>query len=63
MNKLFSELKTGDKFQMMGKETVYEKIKAQKISCCKSLNAREISNASNKIFVQPGTIVETVNGQ
>lgn len=63
MNKLFSELKTGDKFQLMGKDTVYEKTKPQKISCCKSLNAREISNAANKIFVQPGTIVEYNNGQ
>jgi len=62
MSKLFSELKEGDKFILPGKTIVYEKIKAQKISCCKSLNAREVSDASKKTFLQPGTIVEPHNG-
>lgn len=58
MSSLFSDLKEGDKFQIPGKEIVYEKTKAVKISCCKSQNARELNDASKKTFFQPGTIVE-----
>ena len=62
MSKLFSELKEGDKFTIPGKTTVFEKIKAQKVSCCKSLNARQVDDNSQKTFLQPGTIVEPHNG-
>tara|TARA_B100002019_G_C21110952_1_gene518375 strand:+ start:285 stop:470 length:186 start_codon:yes stop_codon:yes gene_type:complete len=58
MSSLFSDLKEGDKFQIPGKEIVYEKTKAVKISCCKSQNARELNDPNKKTFFQPGTIVE-----
>jgi hypothetical protein len=58
MNKAFSELAVGDRFTMNGKE--YVKSQEIRISCCQRINAHAISNSSEKIKVEPTTMV-TVN--
>lgn len=59
MNKVFSELKDGDKFKV--NNVIYEKIPPIKISCCKSLNAREVDSHEKKSFFAAGAIVEVLN--
>jgi hypothetical protein len=61
MNKLFSELNVGQEFKVHGSDTQYRKIDTIKVSCCKSINAEDVSNAANKTFFAPGTAV-VING-
>lgn len=61
MNKLFSELNVGDQFKIQGSDTTYRKIEAVKVSCCRSINAEDISNVANRTFLAPGTVV-VING-
>jgi hypothetical protein len=58
MIKKFNELADGTKFTYNGVE--YEKIKAVKISCCKSINAKATANEKQRIFLAPNTEV-TIN--
>jgi hypothetical protein len=59
MIKKFSELENGEKFKV--KEIEYEKIAAVKISCCRSINAKNTSNEQQQIFVTPNQEVETIS--
>lgn len=61
MNKLFSEIGVGQEFKIQGSDTVYKKIELVRISCCKSINAEEVANASSRTFFAPGTVV-VING-
>jgi hypothetical protein len=61
MNKLFSELSIGQEFKVPGSDTTYRKIDNIKVSCCKSYNAEDTSNAVGKTFFAPGTSV-IING-
>lgn len=60
MNKQFKDLTDGELFRYNNLE--YKKIPAVKISCCRSINAEESTNAQNRTFIQPTTEVE-VNDQ
>lgn len=60
MKKQFKEIVDGEQFTFNGLQ--FKKIAAVKISCCKSINAEESTNANNRIFVQPNQEVE-VNDQ
>lgn len=53
--KLFSEISINQYFVHQNIE--YKKIQPIKVSCCKSYNAEQKDNPSNKIFIQPGTVV------
>lgn len=59
MNKQFKDLADGEIFKHNNLE--YKKIAQVKISCCKSINAEEVANASNRAFIGPLVEVE-VNG-
>lgn len=56
MNKQFKDIAEGTMFKLNNLE--YKKIASVKVSCCRSLNAELVSNANDKIFVQPLTEVE-----
>lgn len=56
MIKQFHEVSEGANFKLNGLE--YKKISLVKISCCRSINAEESTNASNRIFVTPNQEVE-----
>jgi len=58
MNKVFSELAIGDRFELNGNS--YIKIQEVRVSCCRSINAQDANNPSSKTFVQATTTV-TVN--
>ena len=60
MNKLFKDVVEGEVFKHSNLE--YKKIAQVKISCCRSINAEETTNASNRTFIQPNIEVE-VNDQ
>lgn len=53
----FSELATGDQFKY--KNILYTKVEPQKVSCCKTLNALNLSD-NKKIMVKPNDEVEKV---
>jgi hypothetical protein len=53
----FSEIQVGQKFTTNGIE--YTKIEPQKVSCCKTLNAINLSD-NNKVMIKPDTDVEVV---
>lgn len=53
----FSELAVGQKFTSNGTE--YTKIEPQKVSCCKTLNAINLSD-NHKVMIKPDTEVEAV---
>ena len=59
MNKQFKELSEGSVFKYNGLD--YKKVPQVKVSCCRSLNAQEINNEQNQIFVQPLIEVEVVD--
>lgn len=59
MNKKFNELKEGAVFKYNGLD--YKKVPQVKVSCCRSLNAQEVNNQQNQIFVQPLIEVEVVD--
>ena len=58
MNKAFETLQVGDRFTLNGKE--YVKTQDIRVSCCKTINAKEVANSSNTLYVQPTSMV-TVN--
>ena len=58
MNKVFSELAVGDRFQL--NSINYIKIQEVSVSCCRSINAQDVNNPSSKTFVQASTTV-TIN--
>lgn len=55
MNKVFSELAVGERFQLNGVN--YIKIQEVRVSCCRSINAQDANNPANKTFVQASTTV------
>jgi hypothetical protein len=56
MIKPFKDVNEGDTFTLNGLE--FKKTALVKVSCCKSINAEQSANASNRIFVQPNQEVE-----
>lgn len=54
----FSELSVGDQF--VYKNITYTKTEPQKISCCKTLNAINLSN-NQKVMIKPIENVEKVD--
>ena len=56
----FKDVAEGSIFQYGGLN--YRKIATVKVSCCKSLNAEQIDNSNNGIFLKPDNEVE-VNDQ
>jgi hypothetical protein len=59
IKKQFKELVVGDTFTYNGLE--YVKIKDEKVSCCRTLNAAQASDETKKVMVPPITEIE-VNG-
>lgn len=59
MIKKFNELTDGEKFKL--NEIEYEKIPAIKVSCCRSINAKNIANEQQQTFVQPNQEVEVIS--
>ncbi len=55
----FSELAVGDQFKY--KNVTYTKVQPEKISCCKTLNAVNLSN-NQKVMIKPVETVEKVTG-
>lgn len=53
----FSEVQVGQKFTFQNQE--YVKITAEKVSCCRSLNAQNLTN-NNKVTIAPEAGVELV---
>lgn len=60
MNKVFTELTDGEVFTFNNAE--YRKIAQVKVSCCRSINAEEVNNTSNRVFIIPSQEVQ-VNDQ
>ena len=58
--KKFQDLADNDVFKSNGIE--YKKIPMVKISCCRSINAEQVDNPTQRIFLKPDTEVE-VNDQ
>ena len=58
MNKAFETLQVGDRFYLNDRE--YVKTQDIRVSCCKTINAKEVTNSSNTLYIQPTTMV-TVN--
>lgn len=54
----FSELAVGDQFKY--KDVLYTKVQPQKVSCCKTLNAVNLSN-NQKVMIKPVETVEKVS--
>jgi hypothetical protein len=54
----FSELAVGDQFTY--KNTTFTKTQPQKVSCCKTLNAVNLSN-NQKVMIKPIEEVTKVN--
>ena len=54
----FSELAEGDQFKY--KDVLYTKVQPQKVSCCKTLNAVNLSN-NQKVMIKPVETVEKVS--
>lgn len=57
MKKQFKDLVEGEIFKHNNLE--YKKIASVKVSCCRSINAEDTTNSSNKTFIQPLVEVET----
>lgn len=53
----FSEVTVGQKFSFQNQQFV--KIAAEKVSCCRSLNAQNLTN-NNKVTIAPEAGVELV---
>lgn len=60
MKQQFHTLADGQVFVKDGVE--FKKIQNVKISCCRSINAEQVANPSNRVFITPGEEVE-VNDQ
>jgi hypothetical protein len=56
MTKQFKDLSDGQVFTLNGLQ--FKKTAVVKISCCRSINAEESTNANNRIFVNPNQEVE-----
>jgi hypothetical protein len=54
----FSELSVGDQFKY--KDVLYTKVESQKVSCCKTLNAVNLSN-NQKVMIKTNESVEKVS--
>jgi len=59
MNKTFAELAVGDKFTINGIE--YTKTEEVRVSCCKTINAYAVADATQKAHF-PGNTTVVVNG-
>lgn len=59
MIKKFNELANGERFKL--NQIEYEKIPAVKVSCCRSINAKNIANEQQQAFVQPNQEVEVIS--
>jgi hypothetical protein len=55
MNKLFQDLKVGDRFIYNGQEFV--KTEDIRVSCCRTINAKASNDSNNTTYIQPGTSV------
>ncbi len=55
MNKTFGELARGTRFTLNSNE--YIKVEEVKVSCCRTVNAQLVSDANNRTYVQPATVV------
>lgn len=55
MNKLFGEIKVGDKFSLNGIE--YVKTPDVRVSCCRTVNCQSVSNPDQKTFVSVDTVI------
>lgn len=51
MKKQFKDLAVEEKF--IHNDIEYIKINPIRVSCCKSLNAQQVADVNNKIFIQP----------
>lgn len=60
IKKEFKDLVDGEVFKFNNLE--YKKIAQVEVSCCRSINAEEVANASNRTFFNPSAEVE-VNDQ
>lgn len=58
MNKLFQELKVGDRFLLNGQEFI--KTEDVRVSCCRSINAKAVNDSNSTTYVQP-TVTVVVN--
>lgn len=56
MTKDFKALNDNDVFKMG--DVKFKKIPVVRVSCCKALNAEQVDNPSNRIFVPPQQSVE-----
>lgn len=54
-SKLFQELSVGERFIFNGQE--YIKTEDVRISCCRSVNAKAVTDSNNVVYVQPSTTV------
>lgn len=52
----FKDLNVNDKFILNGTE--YTRIQDKRVSCCRVLNASNVSNAKDVIQVKPLTVVQ-----
>jgi hypothetical protein len=57
MQKLLSDVPVNTIFIVNGVE--YKKLDEVKVSCCKSINAEAVGNATNKTFFPGNTLVDT----
>lgn len=55
INKMFQDLKIGDRFFLDNKE--YVKQQDVRVSCCKTVNASTVENSGNTLYVQPTSMV------
>lgn len=60
MNKEFKDVSEGEVFTYNGLQ--FKKIPLVKVSCCRSINAEESTNANNRVFILPNQQVE-INDQ
>lgn len=56
MIKKFHEVENNTTFKINGMD--YTKVPVVKISCCKSINAVQVDNEKNRLYIQPSTEVE-----
>jgi hypothetical protein len=56
MIKKFNDVSNDTEFKI--NDMQYKKVATVKISCCKSINAIQVDNPRNRIFIQPQTDVE-----
>lgn len=57
---IFGNVAVGQTFFVNDKE--YTKLQTRKITCCKSINCQETSNASNRAYFKDSTVVKVKEG-